>query len=95
MTNLKPIEILIYNVLVVTFKNVKYEHLENQGSGSGYAIKTHKGITLQECAEYCNKKPTCAGFTYFDDKKCRLKSKFQKQDEIQNDRDSYVKLSGV
>ena len=82
-------------ILVVTFQNVKYEHLENQGSGTGYAMKTHKGISLQECAEYCNLETKCAGFTYLDDKRCRLKSKFKKQDKIQNDRDSYVKLSGV
>ena len=82
-------------ILVVTFQNVKYEHLRNQGSGSGHEIKTHKGISLQECAEYCNLETKCAGFTYLDDKRCRLKSKFKKQDKIQNDRDSYVKLSGV
>ena len=84
-------------ILVVTFQNVKYEHLKHQGSGSGQSstIKTHKGISLQECAEYCNLETKCAGFTYLDDKRCRLKSKFKKQDKIQNDRDSYVKLSGV
>ena len=81
--------------LVVTFQNVKYEHLKNQGSGSGYGIKTYDGISLQECAGYCNLETTCAGFTYLDDKRCRLKSKFERQDKIQNDRDSYLKLSGV
>ena len=64
------------------------------GSGSGNKVKTYVGVVVKECAKYCNLEVTCAAFTYFRDKRCKLKSALGSQNEV-DDRNTYVKLSGI
>ena len=64
------------------------------GSGSGNNIETYEGIDVNACADHCNLEVTCAAFTYFHDNRCKLKSALGSQNEA-DDRDTYVKLSGI
>ena len=64
------------------------------GSGYGNNIKTYVGVGVNQCAKYCNLEVTCAAFTYFRDKRCKLKSALGSQNEA-DDRDTYVQLSGM